>query len=79
MPDGKTYAQYVGEKIQSGEISINNVCPIITEGHFKSITGCLHDIFTISVTGIWKWFRKDENGNRILCPELQGYIDDGVK
>jgi predicted P-loop ATPase len=79
MPDGKSYAQYIGAKIQSGEISINDVCPIITEGHFKSITGCVHDIFTISVTGIWKWFRKDDDGNKILCTELQSYINDGVK
>lgn len=78
-PDGKSYAEYIGKRIEQGEISIDDVEILITEGYKKAIKGCSEGIFTIASTGIWNALVKDAEGNRILTPTLQGLYDDGIR
>ena len=45
---------------------------LITEGGFKSLTGCMHGIPTVAVMGVWLGeTKKDVNGKRHLVPALK--------
>jgi putative DNA primase/helicase len=51
---------------------------LITEGGFKSITGCIHGIPTVALCGIWMGLtKKDANGNRQLVPALKRLAEAG--